>query len=152
MTDINKLTEICELALYNAGTDPEKLAKELARYGVGLECKNMYLVNLKLTEQSIRGCQLINVRGENPHEYVRHEVYGWYEVRVFAENEEDAISRAKTLLAEHKNVKRDDFFENYEEIGRGPGVKMTCPECGKQYGTWSGLDYDVCPKCRRRCK
>ena len=49
--------------------------------------------------------------------YVRHEVYGWYEVRVFAENEEDAISRAKTLLAKHKNVKRDDFLKTTKGSG-----------------------------------
>ena len=114
------------------------------------EEQNLYKVEIKLSESECRHCS--RAYDSNPCEYIEHVAFGWYAVRVFAEDKTDAIRRAKEKLALYKGVKLEDFFENYRPIARGFNIAMTCPECGRSYSTWSDLDYDLCPICMRRCK
>ena len=115
----------------------------------------MYLVTLKLDETNVRGCRRLQSSSVR-EEYITHSAGGWYDVRVVADSEEDAITRAKQSLAKYKNVKVEDFFENTSR----PRVWsldlfLVCPECQKQYRGWQtimDLEYYVCPHCRRRCQ
>lgn len=114
----------------------------------------MYLVTLKLDEPKIRLCY--RLRGSyGDGEYITHSAFGWYDVRVLADSQENAIIKAKENLAAYKDVRVEDFFENTSHPESGElDFSLVCPECQRRYvgRQISCLDYYVCPACRRRCK
>lgn len=116
--------------------------------------KRMYLVTLKLDEANVRNCHPLRDSLDSD-EYITRSAYGWYDVRVMADDEESAVARAKKSLAKYKNVRVEDFFENTSQ----PAVWsidlfLVCPECQRQYKglQMESLEYYVCPYCRRRCR
>lgn len=121
-----------------------------------METEYFYTVRLKLDSRTDRGCGY-RPRERNDTEYIRHTSFGWYEIGVFAFDEKSALSKAKKVLADYKNVKVEDFFENtvtpeYWSLD----VFAVCPECHREYkgGQMVVLasEYYVCPICRRRCR
>lgn len=115
--------------------------------------KCMYLVTLKLDEADIRDCHPLR-NSFDSDEYITHSAYGWYNVRVMADDEESAVARAKKNLAKYKNVRVEDFFENTSRpTAWSIDLFLVCPECQRQYKGWQmkSLEYYVCPHCRRRC-
>ena len=115
--------------------------------------KYMYVVTLKLDEANIRECRRLQSSSDGDG-HIKHCEHGWYNVWVVANSTEDAIVKAKQRLAEYKNVRVEEFFENTSHPEAWSiDSYLVCPECHKQYRGWKArsLQYYVCPHCRRRC-
>ena len=115
--------------------------------------KQMYMVTLKLDQPDVRYCHRLQDALDRK-DRVTHSAYGWYDVQVSADSDEDAIERAKQRLAEYKNVRVEDFFENTSQPEAWSlDLFLVCPECQRQYKGWqmARLEHYVCPYCRRRC-
>lgn len=110
----------------------------------------MYSVCLKLDEPLPRRCRRVIPDFEG----VVSVSFGWYDVYVFADGKDDAIVKAKQLLADYKKVRVEEFFENtsWPDYWTA-GTVAICPECRTVYKDWQmqTLEYYVCPSCRRRC-